>query len=134
SYDRNTVVYTGTHDNDTTKGWYAAAPEAEKDHYRRYMNADGSNVAWDFIRLALSSSADLAIIPLQDVLALGTEHRMNIPGTTEGNWGFTFCFDMWWDGFTDGLKYHSELFGRNQKPVPEKEEEKTKETAAEEQA
>ena len=86
SYDRNTVVYTGTHDNDTTKGWYALAPEKEKDHYRRYLNVDGSNVAWDFIRLALASSADLAIIPLQDVLALGAEHRMNIPGTTEGNW------------------------------------------------
>ena len=135
SYDRNTVVYTGTHDNDTTKGWYEAAPEVEKDHYRRYLNVDGSNVAWDFIRLALSSSADTAIIPLQDVLALGTEHRMNIPGTTKGNWGFTFSFEMWWDGFSDGLKYTSELFGRNLKPAPEKEaenEEKTEETAAEE--
>ncbi|MBO5149709.1 MAG: 4-alpha-glucanotransferase, partial [Anaerotignum sp.] len=135
SYDRNTVVYTGTHDNDTTKGWYEAAPEVEKDHYRRYLNVDGSNVAWDFIRLALSSSADMAIIPLQDVLALGTEHRMNIPGTTKGNWGFTFSFEMWWDGFSDGLKYTSELFGRNLKPAPEKEaenEEKTEETAAEE--
>ena len=137
SYDKNTVVYTGTHDNDTTKGWYETATEAEKDHYRRYLNADGSNVAWDFIRLALSSPADLAIIPLQDVLALGTEHRMNIPGTATGNWGFSFSFDQWWDGFTDGLKYTSELFGRNQKPVSEKEpeiEEKTEETASEEQA
>lgn len=131
SYDKNTVVYTGTHDNDTTKGWYETATEAEKDHYRRYLNADGSNVAWDFIRLALSSPADLAILPLQDVLALGTEHRMNIPGTSTGNWGFTFSFDQWWDGFTDGLKYTSELFGRNEKPVPEKEE-KTEETATEE--
>ena len=134
SYDRNTVVYTGTHDNDTTRGWYDAAPEVEKDHYRRYLNVDGSNVAWDFIRLALSSSADMAIIPLQDVLALGTEHRMNIPGTTEGNWGFSFRFDQWWDGFTDGLRYTSELFGRNVKTAPETEEntEKTEETAAEE--
>ena len=118
SYDRNTVVYTGTHDNDTTKGWYEAASEAEKDHYRRYMNADGSNVAWDMIRLALSSSADMAIIPLQDVLSLGTEHRMNIPGTSDGNWGFSFSFDWWWDGFTDGLKYTSQLFGRNLDAAP----------------
>ena len=132
SFDRNTIVYTGTHDNNTTKGWYEAASEVEKDHYRRYLNVDGSNVAWDFIRLALSSSADLAIIPLQDVMALGAEHRMNIPGTSEGNWGFTFQFGWWWDGFTDGLKYTSELFGRNQKPAPEKDEEKTEETAAEE--
>ncbi|MDO4530869.1 MAG: 4-alpha-glucanotransferase [Bacillota bacterium] len=131
SYDRNTVVYTGTHDNDTTKGWYEAAPEAEKDHYRRYMNADGSNVAWDMIRLALSSSADLAIIPLQDVMALGKEHRMNIPGTSDGNWGFTFSFGWWWEGFTDGLKYHSALFGRNQKPAPEKEETQEDMTAEE---
>ena len=132
SFDRNTIVYTGTHDNNTTKGWYESASEVEKDHYRRYLNVDGSNVAWDFIRLALSSSADLAIIPLQDVMALGAEHRMNIPGTSEGNWGFTFQFGWWWDGFTDGLKYTSELFGRNQKPAPEKDEEKTEDTAAEE--
>ena len=126
------MVYTGTHDNNTTKGWYEAAPEKEKDHYRRYLNVDGSNVAWDFIRLAMSSSADMAIIPLQDVLALGEEHRMNIPGTTEGNWGFTFQFDWWWDGFTDGLKYTSELFGRNEKPAPETA--KTEETVTEETA
>ena len=133
SYERNTVVYTGTHDNDTTRGWYDAAPEVEKDHYRRYLNVDGSNVAWDLIRLAMASSANTAIIPLQDVLALGTEHRMNIPGTTEGNWGFSFRFDQWWDGFTDGLRYTSELFGRNVKTAPETEEntEKTEETAEE---
>lgn len=69
-YDKNTVVYTGTHDNDTTNGWYQAATEQEKDHYRRYLNVDGSNAAWDFIRLALSSPADTAILPLQDVLSL----------------------------------------------------------------
>ena len=103
-YDKNTVVYTGTHDNDTTNGWYQAATEQEKDHYRRYLNVDGSNAAWDFIRLALSSPADTAILPLQDVLSLGTEHRMNIPGTTRGNWGFTFSFDWWQEGFSEGLR------------------------------
>ncbi len=118
SYDRNTVVYTGTHDNNTTRGWYETdATEAEKDHYRRYLNVDGSNVAWDFIRLALSSSADLAIIPLQDVLSLDTNHRMNIPGTAKGNWGFTFSFDWWQEGFSHGLKYTAELFGRNEKAI-----------------
>lgn len=126
SYDRNTVVYTGTHDNDTCRGWYETASEAEKDHFRRYMNVDGQNVAWDLIRLAFSSSADTVIVPLQDVMNLGTEHRMNIPGTSVGNWGFTFSFDWWWDGFTDGLKYLSELFGRN-----EKEAAKTAEESAE---
>ena len=113
-YDKNTVVYTGTHDNDTTNGWYQAATEQEKDHYRRYLNVDGSNAAWDFIRLALSSPADTAILPLQDVLSLGTEHRMNIPGTTRGNWGFTFSFDWWQESFSEGLRYLSALFGRNE--------------------
>ncbi len=113
-YDKNTVVYTGTHDNDTTNGWYQAATEQEKDHYRRYLNVDGSNAAWDFIRLALSSPADTAILPLQDVLSLGAEHRMNIPGTTRGNWGFTFSFDWWQEGFSEGLRYLSALFGRNE--------------------
>ena len=113
-YDKNTVVYTGTHDNDTTNGWYQAATEQEKDHYRRYLNVDGFNAAWDFIRLALSSPADTAILPLQDVLSLGTEHRMNIPGTTRGNWGFTFSFDWWQEGFSEGLRYLSALFGRHE--------------------
>lgn len=113
-YDKNTIVYTGTHDNDTTNGWYQAATEQEKDHYRRYLNVDGSNAAWDFIRLALSSPADTAILPLQDVLSLGTEHRMNIPGTPRGNWGFTFSFDWWQEGFSEGLRYLSALFGRNE--------------------
>ena len=114
-YEKNTVVYTGTHDNDTTNGWYQAATEQEKDHYRRYLNVDGSSPAWDFIRLALSSPADTAILPLQDVLSLGTEHRMNIPGTTKGNWGFTFSFDWWQEGCSEGLRYLSALFGRNEK-------------------
>lgn len=114
-YEKNTVVYTGTHDNDTTNGWYQAAAERERDHYRRYLNVDGSNAAWDFIRLALSSPADTAILPLQDVLSLGTEHRMNIPGTTEGNWGFRFSFDWWQEGFSEGLRYLCDLFGRNER-------------------
>ena len=113
-YDKNTIVYTGTHDNDTTNGWYQAATEQEKDHYRRYLNVDGSNAAWDFIRLALSSPADTAILPLQAVLSLGTELRMNIPGTTKGYWSFTFSFDWWQEGFSEGLRYLSALFGRNE--------------------
>lgn len=113
-YEKNTVVYTGTHDNDTSLGWYTAASEAEKDHFRRYLNVSGADVSWDMIRLAFSSPADIAIVPLQDVLALGTEHRMNLPGTTTGNWGFRFSFDWWQPGFTEGLRYLSALFGRNE--------------------
>lgn len=115
--EKNTVMYTGTHDNDTVRGWYAAAGEAEKDHFRRYMNVSGADAAWDLIRLAFSSPADMVIIPLQDVLNLPTEYRMNIPGTAEGNWGFSFSFSQWEEGFTEGLRYLSALFGRNEKEI-----------------
>ena len=114
-YHTNTVVYTGTHDNDTSRGWYeTSSTEAERDHFRRYMNVSGQDAAWDMIRLAFSSPAVMAIVPLQDVLNLDSRHRMNIPGTTEANWGFSFSFDLWESGFSDGLRYLSELFGRNQ--------------------
>jgi 4-alpha-glucanotransferase len=80
------VVYTGTHDNDTSQGWYRTAPEKAQDMVRRYCNADGHDVAWDLIRLAWSSIAELAITPVQDLLSLGSEGRMNTPGTAMGNW------------------------------------------------
>lgn len=113
-YGKNTVAYTGTHDNDTSRGWYEAAAEAEKDHFRRYMNVSGADAAWDLIRLAFSSPANLVIVPLQDVLNLGSADRMNIPGTATGNWGFSFRFEQWQEGFSDGLRYLSRLFGRNE--------------------
>ena len=83
-----TVVYSGTHDNDTSVGWYydPAVPESSKDRFRRYANSDGRAVHHDFIRLAYSSVANLAIIPLQDILGYGSDCRMNTPGTIEGNW------------------------------------------------
>ncbi|MCQ4935614.1 4-alpha-glucanotransferase [Anaerotignum propionicum] len=112
-YDKNTVVYTGTHDNNTTLGWYENAGDKEKDHFRRYMNVTGDAPNWDMIRLAFASPACFAIIPLQDVLGLGEKYRMNQPGTVEGNWCFTFTWDMWQVGCTEGLKYLSDLFGRN---------------------
>ncbi|WP_317854796.1 4-alpha-glucanotransferase [Chakrabartyella piscis] len=111
--NKDTVIYTGTHDNNTTKGWYAFATDKECDHYRRYCNADGSNVTWDMIRLAFASSANTAIIPVQDVLNLDENYRMNMPGTVRGNWSFTFQWDMWNDGQLDGLRYLSDLFARN---------------------
>jgi 4-alpha-glucanotransferase len=90
TYEHNCVVYTGTHDNDTTRGWYEAATDLERDTFRRYAARDGSDVAWDFIRLAWASVADLAVAPLQDVLSLGTEARMNLPGRAAGNWTWRF--------------------------------------------
>ena len=84
----NCVVYTGTHDNDTTLGWYmdpGVRPES-KARARRYANSDGTRIHWDFIRMAYSSVAALAVIPIQDVLGFGSDCRMNRPSTREGNW------------------------------------------------
>ncbi|HUX11627.1 MAG TPA: 4-alpha-glucanotransferase [Spirochaetia bacterium] len=85
-YEPATVVYTGTHDNDTTQGWFGSADPAEKKLICSYLDSDGTRIHRDLIRLAWSSVANLAIAPLQDVLGLGSEARMNIPGTTGGNW------------------------------------------------
>lgn len=86
----NCICYTGTHDNDTTFGWYEKADERARDRVRRYLNCDGSNVSWDFIRLAMSSVASYAIYPMQDVLRLGSEARMNVPGVLGANWAWRY--------------------------------------------
>jgi 4-alpha-glucanotransferase len=88
------VVYTGTHDNDTTLGWWHHLPEWERDNVRRELGIDGSNIVDDLVTTALRSVAETAIIPMQDLLVLGSEHRMNHPGTTEGNWNWRFAWDQ----------------------------------------
>ena len=80
----NCVIYTGTHDNDTVMGWYEKAPQYEKDKFRRYVGE--GNPCWKMIELAMSTIADMCIIPMQDYLELGTEDRTNTPGTTQNNW------------------------------------------------
>lgn len=87
-YTPNFVVYTGTHDNDTTVGWFATAPEHERHLARRYLGRHGDDIAWDLIRLGMSSVADTFVAPVQDLLALGTEARMNHPGRAAGNWSW----------------------------------------------
>ncbi len=82
----NSVVYTGTHDNDTTRGWYRQAPEPIGDFTRRYLGVAGDSIAWDLIRTAYRSPARIAIAPLQDFLNLDSEARFNRPGTAMGNW------------------------------------------------
>lgn len=82
----NSVIYPGTHDNDTTAGWYQAAPEAERDHMRRYLRVDGRDVAWDFIRACYASASRLALVPLPDLLSLGAAARFNTPAQAGGNW------------------------------------------------
>ncbi len=82
----NGVVYPGTHDNDTTLGWYATAGEKARDHLRRYLRVSGTEAGWDFIRAAYSAVSRIAILPMQDLLSLGSEARLNSPGKPEGNW------------------------------------------------
>jgi 4-alpha-glucanotransferase len=96
NYPRNRVVYTGTHDNDTTVGWWTGEVghstrstqeiEEEHEHVRRYLGTDGREINWDFIRAVLASVADTAIVPVQDLLGLGSEARMNRPATIGRNW------------------------------------------------
>jgi 4-alpha-glucanotransferase len=96
NYPRNRAVYTGTHDNDTTVGWWTAETdystrsaddiEAEREYAARYLDLDGRQVHWAFVRAVLSSVANTAIVPTQDLLGLGSEARMNRPGTPRGNW------------------------------------------------
>jgi 4-alpha-glucanotransferase len=86
NYPKTCVVYTGTHDNDTTVGWFETLPESERDTCRRYLSSDGTHIAWDMIRAVWGSVANWAIAPMQDFLELGTEARMNYPGRPYGNW------------------------------------------------
>ena len=123
NYETNTVAYTGTHDNDTTIGWYTNGTEHEKDHVRRYMNISGNDIAWDMIRLVMSSTAVFSIFPIQDVLRLGSEHRMNVPSTSSGNWQFRFESSQLREEDTNGLRYLSELFNRLPEIKEEPEEE-----------
>ena len=109
---RNCICYTGTHDNDTTCGWYEHTNEQNKDKVRRYMNTDASSVSWDFIRTCLGTIAKYAIFPVQDMLKLGSEHRMNTPGTATGNWEFRYRSGLLDEGMAKGLKQMTELFGR----------------------
>ena len=96
NYTLNTVVYTGTHDNPTTREWYEELPDTQRQTLWRYLKREGrgSEPALALIELAWSSRAALAIVPLQDVLNLGAEARMNTPGRAEGNWRWRCTEDM----------------------------------------
>jgi 4-alpha-glucanotransferase len=86
NYVENCVAYTGTHDNDTALGWYETAPESQRDFFRRYLASSGNDISWDMIRAVWGSVAVMALCPIQDILSLGTEARMNFPGKPSGNW------------------------------------------------
>lgn len=111
-HELNSVVYTGTHDNDTTVGWYAALSPQEQEGVLEYLGHPAEPMPWPLVRTALSSVARLAVVPLQDVLALGTEHRMNIPGVTEGNWRWRFQWHQLTDELAGRLHHLVHLYGR----------------------
>lgn len=86
----NSVVYPGTHDNDTSLGWYRTADTKTQDHVRRYLRVSGENIGWDFIRSAYGAVSNLAVVPLQDYMSLGSEARFNSPGKPQGNWQWRY--------------------------------------------
>jgi 4-alpha-glucanotransferase len=124
NYTPDLVVYTGTHDNDTTVGWWASKNTGDSTRSRdqikperqlalKYLGrSNGRNIHWAFIRAVLSSVADMAIIPLQDVLGLGSEARMNLPARAKGNWRWRFTRDLLTDQIRDRLKEMTMIYGR----------------------
>ena len=119
NYLPHCVVYTGTHDNDTTAGWWSTTGPHERTHAQLYLGRDGSDIGWDFIRLALASVAEMAIIPLQDVLGLGSEARMNTPGRPGGNWSWRYTPGMLDQHVIDRLRLLTRLYGRGRPKAPE---------------
>lgn len=120
----NSVVYTGTHDNDTTIGWFTSEGAGdstrsgdevneEREFVLKYLGSDGSEINWDFIRLALASVARTAIIPLQDVIGCGSEARMNIPARESGNWSWRYRPEQLTENICARLAELTEIYGRN---------------------
>jgi 4-alpha-glucanotransferase len=109
------VVYTGTHDNDTTKGWYQERTQEEQDLIRRYLARPDHDIVWDFIRLAMASVAAYAIVPMQDVLNLDSDARMNTPSTLGGNWAWRYRPVALNPSVSSRLKELINLYGREPK-------------------
>jgi 4-alpha-glucanotransferase len=112
NYRPDTVAYTGTHDNQTTVGWFRSLPEHIRGSVQRYLGRDGSDIAWDLMRTAWGSVADRAIAPLQDVMRLEDDARMNTPGQPSGNWEWRYAPYQLHEGLADGLREMSETYGR----------------------
>lgn len=113
NYDRNCVVYTGTHDNDTTVGWFNQLQNYERDEVLRYLGCiDPQGIHWSLIRMGWMSIANMAIVPYQDLLGLGTDARMNFPGKPEGNWGWRYRPEALNSEVGDRLKTMTYISGR----------------------
>ncbi len=122
-YVRELVVYTGTHDNDTTIGWWNSTGagdstrdpddvDKERTFARNYLATDGREIHWTLIRAAFASVANTALVPLQDVLGLGSDTRMNLPGRQAGNWSFRFTWDQLPTSLTARLGDLARTYGR----------------------
>ena len=108
----HTVAYTGTHDNDTARGWFAQAPEHERDNARMYLGDDCRDVAWALVRAAYTSVAETAIVPAQDILGLGPEARMNLPGAEHDNWSWRLASGGLTREQAERLRRLAEITGR----------------------
>ncbi len=112
NHGRHCVVYTGTHDNDTTKGWYESVSDVVRGEMDAYLGTGSDDCVGSLMRAALMSVADTAIIPFQDLLKLGSEARMNIPGTAFGNWEWRFNWGMLPDDLAVTVRSQMERYGR----------------------
>lgn len=113
NYTKNSVVYTGTHDNDTTRGWYENFNKKDKDFANRYLNIhEKKEVHWEFVRAALASVANTAIIPIQDYLGLGSEARINTPSTLGNNWKWRLLPGQLEDELAEKIGRFTKLYGR----------------------
>ncbi len=118
NYQERCVVYTGTHDNDTTVGWFKAQSAMERRSVLRYLGTKGEEIHWELMRAAMASVAMVSIVPLQDVLGLGSEARMNQPGLPTGNWGWRFTAESTTDEHACRLMEMAEAYGRVEPPKP----------------
>ncbi|MBM7623612.1 4-alpha-glucanotransferase [Sporohalobacter salinus] len=112
NYRQNSVVYTGTHDNNTVLGWYNNADDEAKEYVKEYLKGSEENICWDFIQAAWASVSKLAIAPLQDILSLNSEARMNTPGTVKGNWKWRYREEMLDVNISEKLKRLTEIYHR----------------------
>jgi 4-alpha-glucanotransferase len=139
NYVRNAAVYTGTHDNDTAVGWFRSQPggasvrsaekiERERQYCLDYLASDGSEINWDFIRALYASAGDTALVPLQDVLGLGSGARMNTPATMSGNWSWRLRDGDLHEDLSARLRRLAETYGRFPAVSPEQRPEHTAES------
>ena len=113
NYTANSVVYTGTHDNDTTVGWYQTISRRDRSFARKYLNIKtGRELEWNFIRAALGSVSDTAVIPMQDYLGLGSEARINVPSTLGTNWKWRMTKGQIPEGLAEKIYDLCKLYGR----------------------